>query len=77
MSSGRLGIQPARALLRDTIDATAERVGTTPAALRQNLLGRNVAPAEVKLRLAELLGRKPERIWTPAMLAETYVGPRH
>jgi hypothetical protein len=45
--------------------------------LRAYLTGRNLAPAEIKLGLAEFLDVAVDQCWTPAVLAATYGGPRN
>jgi transcriptional regulator with XRE-family HTH domain len=59
------------------IAAIARDLGVNPSTLAGWILGRNTPPAEIKIQLAELLGKSLEECWTPACLNAVYVGPRH
>jgi len=58
------------------VSALARAVDVEPGTLLAWLHGRNISPAEYKIRLAELLCVPIEECWTPEVLAAAYVGPR-
>lgn len=72
-SAGKYGRVPGAS---GRIAATARDLGVNPSTLAGWLLGRNTPPAEIKIRLADLLGLPIEKCWTRACLEAVYVGPR-